>query len=157
MLDGAGRFDLDDPDDLLVDRTDVSMAELAALEEDTVSSPRAPRAPGRPPMTASEPGRSGIGSPPKTPTAMFAEDEDAIEGQMPGQVARSTGWTMSRSTSDRTVSTANSGTPWAWRVTLERAAVQGFATAPTTIKEALALDKEGRRIAAGLLGRRETV
>jgi 1-deoxy-D-xylulose-5-phosphate reductoisomerase len=41
--------------------------------------------------------------------------------------------------------------------TLERAAVQGFAGAPTTIKDALALDKEGRRIAAGLLGRRETV
>jgi hypothetical protein len=35
--------------------------------------------------------------------------------------------------------------------------VQGFAGAPTTIKDALALDKEGRRIAAGLLGRRETV
>ena len=27
---------------------------------------------------------------------------------------------MSRSTSDRTVSTANSGTPWAWRVTFDR-------------------------------------
>ena len=31
---------------------------------------------------------------------------------------------MSRSTSDRTVSTANSGTPWAWRVTFDRAAVR---------------------------------
>jgi 1-deoxy-D-xylulose-5-phosphate reductoisomerase len=41
--------------------------------------------------------------------------------------------------------------------TLERAAVQGFAEPPSTIKDALALDKEGRRIASGLLGRRETV
>jgi 1-deoxy-D-xylulose-5-phosphate reductoisomerase len=40
---------------------------------------------------------------------------------------------------------------------LERAAVQGFTEPPATIKDALALDKEGRRIAAGLLGRRETV
>jgi len=41
--------------------------------------------------------------------------------------------------------------------TLERAAVQGLVNAPATIKEALALDKEGRRIAASLLGRREAV
>ena len=40
---------------------------------------------------------------------------------------------------------------------IERAAVEGFVQPPTTIKDALALDKEGRRIAAGLLGRRETV
>jgi len=41
--------------------------------------------------------------------------------------------------------------------TIERAAVQGFGNAPATIKDALALDKEGRRIAASLLGRREAV
>ena len=41
--------------------------------------------------------------------------------------------------------------------TVERAAVQGFGHAPATIKDALALDKEGRRIAAGLLGRKEAV
>ena len=40
---------------------------------------------------------------------------------------------------------------------VERAAVEGLVQSPTTIKDALALDKEGRRIAAGLLGRRETV
>jgi glutamine synthetase len=40
---------------------------------------------------------------------------------------------------------------------IERAAVEGFVQSPTTIKDALALDKEGRRIAASLLGRRETV
>jgi hypothetical protein len=34
----------------------------------------------------------------------------------------SIGWTMSRSTSDRTVSTANSGIPSAWLVTAARAA-----------------------------------
>ena len=35
----------------------------------------------------------------------------------------STGWTMSRSISDRTVSTANNGIPWAWLVIADRAAV----------------------------------
>ncbi len=40
--------------------------------------------------------------------------------------------------------------------TLERAAVQGLVDAPTSVKEALGLDKEGRRIAAGLLGRRDS-
>jgi 1-deoxy-D-xylulose-5-phosphate reductoisomerase len=40
--------------------------------------------------------------------------------------------------------------------TIERAAAQGFSKAPATIKDALALDREGRRIASGLLTRRET-
>jgi len=40
---------------------------------------------------------------------------------------------------------------------IERAAVEGLVQSPTTIKDALALDKEGRRIAAGLMGRRELV
>src|SRR5262249_5050038 len=41
--------------------------------------------------------------------------------------------------------------------TAEQAAVRGFGDAPATIKDALALDKEGRRIAASLLNRREAV
>jgi 1-deoxy-D-xylulose-5-phosphate reductoisomerase len=41
--------------------------------------------------------------------------------------------------------------------TLERGAVQGFADAPATVKDALALDREGRRIATSYLGRAEAV
>jgi 1-deoxy-D-xylulose-5-phosphate reductoisomerase len=40
--------------------------------------------------------------------------------------------------------------------TLERAAAQGFSKAPATIRDALALDREGRRLATGLLAKRET-
>jgi len=40
--------------------------------------------------------------------------------------------------------------------TIERAAAQGLAHAPASIRDALALDREGRRIATGLLARRET-
>jgi 1-deoxy-D-xylulose-5-phosphate reductoisomerase len=41
--------------------------------------------------------------------------------------------------------------------TLERAAVQGLNQTPTTIKDALALDREGRRLATGLLSKRAKV
>jgi hypothetical protein len=40
--------------------------------------------------------------------------------------------------------------------TIERAAAQGLSKAPGTIKDALALDREGRRIATGLLAKRES-
>lgn len=40
--------------------------------------------------------------------------------------------------------------------TIERAAAQGLSHAPGSIKDALALDREGRRIATSLLTRRET-
>jgi 1-deoxy-D-xylulose-5-phosphate reductoisomerase len=40
--------------------------------------------------------------------------------------------------------------------TIERAAAQGLSKAPATIKDALALDREGRRIATGLLAKRES-
>jgi 1-deoxy-D-xylulose-5-phosphate reductoisomerase len=41
--------------------------------------------------------------------------------------------------------------------TIEKAAAQGLDQAPASIKDALALDREGRRIANALIGRRETV
>jgi 1-deoxy-D-xylulose-5-phosphate reductoisomerase len=40
--------------------------------------------------------------------------------------------------------------------TIERAAAQGLDKAPATIRDALALDREGRRLATGLLAKRET-
>jgi 1-deoxy-D-xylulose-5-phosphate reductoisomerase len=40
--------------------------------------------------------------------------------------------------------------------TIERADQQGLNRAPATIKDALALDREGRRIATGLVSRSET-
>jgi 1-deoxy-D-xylulose-5-phosphate reductoisomerase len=40
--------------------------------------------------------------------------------------------------------------------TVERAAAQGLSKAPASIRDALALDREGRRLATGLLAKRET-
>ena len=57
----------------------------------------------------------------------------------------STGWTMSRSISARTVSTANSGMPWAWSVILARAA-GGIAGTSASTSRSIEARSSGSRV-----------